>query len=145
MNQHLLHEEEEFEEERRLFYVAMTRARHQLQILSVANKHNMLFNRSVFVKDVHQILYPKSATESLPQPKRTASGRSISELKSMNLTTSVDLKAYQIGVLIHLQRFGDGTIIDLEGEIATIQFEHEQKRISLRITVENGNVSLKSS
>ena len=145
LNQHLLHEEEEFEEERRLFYVAMTRARHQLQILSVANKHNMLFNRSVFVKDVHQILYPKSATESLPQPKRTASGRSISELKSMNLTTSVDLKAYQIGVLIHHQRFGDGTIIDLEGEIATIQFEHEQKRISLRITVENGNVSLKSS
>lgn len=145
LNQHLLHQEEEFEEERRLFYVAMTRARHQLQILSVANKHNMLFNRSVFVKDVHQILYPKSATESLPQPKRTASGRSISELKSMNLTTAVDLKAYQVGVLIHHQRFGDGTIIDLEGEIATIQFEHEQKRISLRITVENGNVSLKSS
>ena len=145
LNQHLLHEEEEFEEERRLFYVAMTRARHQLQILSVANKHNILFNRSVFVKDVHQILYPKSATESLPQPKRTASGRSISELKSMNLTTAVDLKAYQVGVLIHHQRFGDGTIIDLEGEIATIQFEHEQKRISLRITVENGNVSLKSS
>ena len=145
LNQHLLHEEEEFEEERRLFYVAMTRARHQLQILSVANKHNMLFNRSVFVKDVHQILYPKSATESLPQPKRTASGRSISELKSMNLTTSVDLKAYQIGVLIHHQRFGDGTIIDLDGETATIQFEHEQKRISLRITVENGNVTLKSS
>lgn len=145
LNQHLLHEEEEFEEERRLFYVAMTRARHQLQILSVANKHNMLFNRSVFVKDVHQILHPKSATESSPQPKRTASGRSISELKSMNLTTSVDLKAYQVGVLIHHQRFGDGTIIDLEGEIATIQFEHEQKRISLRITVENGNVTLKSS
>ncbi len=63
----------------------------------------------------------------------------------MNLTTAVDLKAYQVGVLIHHQRFGDGTIIDLEGEIATIQFEHEQKRISLRITVENGNVSLKSS
>ena len=145
LNQHLLHEEEEFEEERRLFYVAMTRARHQLQILSVANKHNILFNRSVFVKDVHQILYPKSATESLPQPKRTASGRSISELKSMNLTTAVDLKAYQVGVLIHHQRFGDGTIIDLDGETATIQFEHEQKRISLRITVENGNVSLKSS
>ena len=145
LNQHLLHEEEEFEEERRLFYVAMTRARHQLQILSVANKHNMIFNRSVFVKDVHQILHPKSATESSPQPKRTASGRSISELKSMNLTTAVDLKAYQVGVLIHHQRFGDGTIIDLEGEIATIQFEHEQKRISLRITVENGNVSLKSS
>ena len=145
LNQHLLHEEEEFEEERRLFYVAMTRARHQLQILSVANKHNMLFNRSVFVKDVHQILHPKSATESSPQPKRTASGRSISELKSMNLTTAVDLKAYQVGVLIHHQRFGDGTIIDLEGEIATIKFEHEQKRISLRITVENGNVSLKSS
>lgn len=145
LNQHLLHEEEEFEEERRLFYVAMTRARNQLQILSVANKHNMLFNRSVFVKDVHQILYPKSATEASPQPKRTTSGRSISELKSMNLITSVDLKAYQIGALIHHQRFGDGTIIDLDGETATIQFDGEQKRISLRITVENGNVTLKSS
>ena len=105
----------------------------------------MLFNRSIFVKDVHQILNPHRSTESSPAVKRTTSGRTISELKSLALTSSVDLSAYQLGVSIHHLRFGDGTIIDLEGEIATIQFEHEQKRISLRITVKNGNVTLKSS
>ena len=145
LSHHLLQEDEEFEEERRLFYVAMTRARMRLEIISVANKHNMLFNRSIFVKDVHQILNPHRSTESSPAVKRTTSGRTISELKSLALTSSVDLSAYQLGVSIHHLRFGDGTIIDLEGEIATIQFEHEQKRISLRITVKNGNVTLKSS
>lgn len=145
LSHHLLQEEEAFEEERRLFYVAMTRARIRLEIISVANKHNMKFNRSLFVKDVHHILTPHPSTQLSPPIKRTTSGRSISELKSLALISSVDLSAYQRGTLIHHLRFGDGMIIDLEGEIATIQFEHEQKRISLRITVGNGNVILKSS
>ena len=76
----------------------MTRARFNLEILSVANKHNMLFNRSAFVKDVHHILNPKAESTMASQTKRTSSGRSISELKSMNLSTSVDLSPYQIGV-----------------------------------------------
>lgn len=145
LTNHLLKEDEEFEEERRLFYVAMTRARFNLEILSVANKHNMLFNRSVFVKDVHHILNPEAESTIPSQTKRTSSGRSISELKSMNISTSVDLSPYQIGVNIHHQRFGDGLIIEREGEIATIQFEDEQRRISLRITVENGNLTIKSA
>ena len=132
------------EDERRLFYVAMTRARTRLEIISVANKHNLLFNRSIFVKDVHQMLAPQSH-DSSPRVKKTTSGRSISELKSLVLTASVDLSPYQIGTFIHHLRFGDGEIINLEGEIATIQFADEQKRISLRITTEHGNVRLKSS
>ncbi|WP_195454633.1 hypothetical protein [Turicibacter sanguinis] len=47
--------------------------------------------------------------------------------------------------MINHKRFGTGTIIEKEGEIATIQFENETKRISLRITVLNGNVELVSS
>ena len=144
LSHHLLQKDEEFEEERRLFYVAMTRARTRLEIMSVANKHNLLFNRSIFVKDVHQILDPQS-NDSSPRVKKTTSGRSISELKSLALTASVDLSPYQVGTFIHHLRFGDGEIINLEGEIATIQFADEQKRISLRITTENGNVRLKSS
>lgn len=145
LNHHLLKEEEEFEEERRLFYVAMTRARYHLEIMSVANKHNMLFNRSIFVKDVQQILNPKTEPEASIHPKRTSSGRSIAELKSASLTSSVDLTPFQIGSEIHHQRFGDGTILHLDAETATIQFADEQRRISLRITVENGNLSLKKS
>ena len=34
LSHHLLQEDEEFEEERRLFYVAMTRARMRLEIIS---------------------------------------------------------------------------------------------------------------
>ncbi|MDE5978129.1 MAG: ATP-dependent helicase [Turicibacter sp.] len=146
LTKHLTQEDAEFEEERRLFYVAMTRAKQQLQILSVANKHHMIFNRSIFVKDVQRIIHPNaipSDIESTSKPKRTTSGRSISELKSLSLTTSVDLSHYHIGDLIHHQRFGEGTILQLEGEIATIQFENTIKRISLRITVENGNLTLK--
>lgn len=148
LNQHLLNEEEELEEERRLFYVAMTRARHQLHLLSVASKHNMIFNRSIFIKEVQSILNPALKKEGhLPTAsKRTLSGRKIDELKSLPGST-IDLSPYPVGTIITHRQFGDGTIIAREGEIATIQFHatKDEKRISLKITVANGNVTLKSS
>lgn len=134
-----------YEEERRLFYVAMTRAKEQLTLLSVAKKHNLLFSRSNFYKEVSKILNPIDE-EPKPVSSRLSHGKKIEELKRGLITSeSADLTPFKEGSVINHKRFGTGTIIEKEGEIVTIQFENETKRISLRITVLNGNVELVSS
>lgn len=146
LTQHLLKDDAEFEEERRLFYVAMTRARHQLYLLSISSKHNMIFDRSIFIKEVHKILNPNPQFQSNESTKRTLSGKKINDLKILP-GSLVNLDDYTVGTLISHQQFGDGIITDREGEIATIQFHSskQEKRISLKITVSNGNLTLKSS
>lgn len=136
---------ENYEEERRLFYVAMTRAKEQLTLLSVAKKHNLLFSRSNFYKEVSQIVNPV-AEEPTSSTTRLSHGKKIEDLKNRLLSSEfVDLTAFKKGSTLTHQRFGTGVILEKEGEIATVQFETEIKRISLRITVLNGNVELIST
>lgn len=137
---------ETYEEERRLFYVAMTRAKEKLILLSVAKKHNLLFSRSNFYKEVSQIIHPiKDEIKSTSISNRLTHGKGVEELKKGLISSeSVDLTPFKIGSKIQHQRFGNGTILEINGEIGTIQFEKETKRISLRITVLNGNLKLLS-
>lgn len=130
-----------YEEERRLFYVAMTRAKSQLELISVASKHQLLFTRSDFFVEVSKLNPGCETTSSLTPTERKRP--SIHQLKEgLILKDSVDLSPYQIGTVIEHKLFGIGTILQREGEIATIEFLHETKRISLRITASNGNLSL---
>lgn len=130
-----------YEEERRLFYVAMTRAKSHLELISVASKHQVLFTRSDFFLEVSKLNPGCEMIPSLAQPDKKRP--SIHQLKEgLILKDNIDLSSFQIGTQIEHKLFGLGEIIEREGEIASIQFEHEQKRISLRITVSNGNLSL---
>lgn len=51
------------EEERRLFYVAMTRARKELYLLSPINKSGIPMPRSIFVNEVQKLIYKSTAQE----------------------------------------------------------------------------------
>ncbi len=124
-----------YEEERRLFYVAMTRARVQLELLAVDFKYGMPFAPSEFLVQVHQLVHPKAPSK----PKRLS--KHLAELKHA-LLSDLDLTPFEVGTVISHTIFGQGTITALSGEIATIDFESETKRISLRITLENGTLSL---
>ena len=102
-------------------------------------------SRSNFYKEVSKILNPIDE-EPKPVSSRLSHGKKIEELKRGLITSeSADLTPFKEGSVINHKRFGTGTIIEKEGEIATIQFENETKRISLRITVLTGNVELVSS
>jgi len=125
----------EYEEERRLFYVAMTRAKYQLEILSVASKYNLLFNRSNFFKDANEIVNPRPASKS---SESSLTRPSIQVLKQIS---PINLDDYPIDTKIHHQKFGPGKILDLEGEVATIQFDDEIRRISLKIALNNGSLA----
>lgn len=120
---------EEYEEERRLFYVAMTRAREKLEILGSANRYFMDFSRSDFFKEARQAA---GAKEMAPVA---------APLKKVPLASLMDAPNYEDygkGAQIKHARFGIGTVLERDGEIATISFADETRRISLRITLEKG-------
>ncbi len=108
-----LAEPEELEEERRLCYVAITRAKQQLYILYTQN-------RTIFG---HQ--------------KPTIVSRFIDEmaLKAKKITTKVksanniDHKAtYQVGEKVISQKYGPGIIVEISDKVLTIAFKHEIKK-----------------
>ena len=116
-----------YEEERRLFYVAFTRAKRHIELLSVEFNDSITFSPSDFLVELQQLTTPQALTQ--PKTRHAPLQRT--------LLTSLDLSDYQPKTHVHHLMFGDGTIQHVEGEIATIAFQDDTRRISLRITLEN--------
>ncbi|HAX73001.1 MAG TPA: hypothetical protein DCY20_05705 [Firmicutes bacterium] len=129
----------QYEEEARLFYVAMTRARKRCEMMSVGFKHNTAFTPSNFFQVVDEIVNPTQQTDDTKNTKKLS--RPVSQLKN-SLLSDIDLTPFIVGSSVMHKKFGEGEIIALEGEIATIKFSDNHKRISLRITLQNETLSL---
>jgi len=125
----------EYEEERRLFYVAMTRARHQLEILGSANRYAMNFSRSDFFKE---------AKAAAKVPETLLETKILKAHSPLLKNPDAEYADYRAGNFVTHQRFGTGRILEREGEIATISFADETRRISLRITLEKGVLQLEA-
>ena len=114
---------QQLEEERRLFYVAMTRARHQLEILCCRDRSCTFANQ----------LFPEEAPrEARPVPK-----------PSQKPKPTVDTEAFSVGVLVRHRQFGRGLLCSREGDIALVRFDSgEVKRLSLNTALRSGVLRL---
>lgn len=148
----------ELEEERRLFYVGMTRARKELKLLTVSLKHNERIEASMFVKEVDRILNPNSIGNilaALNQKKTSARSqrtpailkeetkkvRETGEEKSMKASPS----PFQVNTYINHKKYGRGKIVALNGDDASIEFENGQLRqFRLNVCVEKNIITLSS-
>ena len=113
------------EEERRLFYVGMTRAKKELVLLTAKNINDQEVIESQFVGEVHEILCP---------------GRSQAGEKAVSLTTFKVEK----GADIRHKAFGIGriTIADVEGDLLEVNFRKlGLKQFSLKVCLEGKLVS----
>ncbi|MDO4517294.1 MAG: ATP-dependent helicase [Bacillota bacterium] len=109
-------EAESFEEERRLFYVGMTRARDHLAIFRFKKPGLM----STFAADV----FPQTKE---PEKKKGRVGP-----KSAKAAPKVDSAPYIPGTRVSHRVFGPGKLVHRQGDIATILFDSgEEKRFSL--------------
>ena len=114
-----LFEQAELEEERRLAYVAITRARKQIFLtyakerLLYGNVHNNPASR--FVADI-----PDELVEHLA--RHTDSGGRLS-IKPKGTTTTAG--QFQPGKKVLHQQFGEGTVIARSGDVVTIAFVRE--------------------
>ena len=108
-----MNSEEEMEEERRLAYVAITRARKKLYIIN--SRSRLLYGKvssnvpSRFISEIGDDLLDQEKKESIFNKK----------IIKEEMITNNDLKP---GDLIKHDKYGNGVVLNIEGKIATISF-----------------------
>lgn len=115
------------EEERRLFYVGVTRARRQLDIFSYEIEFGKNRELSSFIKTFFAVDNEK---KTIPKP-----------VLSQNKQPSSDLSAqYVTGVVVKHRKFGSGVIIQCENDFISVKFFRNSaiKKLSLSICLANG-------
>ena len=105
-----------FEEERRLFYVGMTRARQALWLMRFSDGHLV----STFVQEV------------------------MAQLPSAAIAASQ--ADFPVGAFVHHQRFGSGVITARKSDVVTIAFEDGQvKKFLLSVSLQENQLTLRRS
>lgn len=142
---------EELEEERRLFYVAVTRAMEQVYLSFATTRFRWgqitHGEPSRFITEIDPAFLEPIQASARPTPEaktKLAQQYRIpahAKLKHMQTATAassnVDVNAFSIGQTVMHNRFGKGEILDLDGPVdgkmATIRFEaHGEKRLLLK-------------
>jgi DNA helicase-2/ATP-dependent DNA helicase PcrA len=151
----------ELEEERRLFYVAITRAEKQATLSYALNRYKWgnleRCSPSRFLREVDQkfLNYPQTGGKPFPSNSSPAVKASFYEdshsdakndkFKKIRQTdpssgvpfTGSDPSQFSVGSIVEHERFGKGTIISIEGQppntTATVNFEKDgSKKLLLR-------------
>lgn len=130
------------EEDRRLFYVGATRARHQLELLCYESK----FGEPAAVGHtfIDQLLgEDPTKIDPAPAPKQARTRRPAYEGGSSSAQVSAWIKDYIPGTTVVHTKFGRGEIVSLSGDIAVIQFDdHGSKKLALSFALQKGLIHL---
>ncbi|MBP1309153.1 DNA helicase-2/ATP-dependent DNA helicase PcrA [Paenibacillus sp. 1182] len=124
---------DEMEEAVRLFYVGMTRARTDLELISYKRKDGESVQESSFVKDVKQIMFPDkgSKKKNVNQAKKIASSDLPNAFKN--------IEDVIIGSKVKHATFGLGSIVNVDHQIISIRFERiGMKNLSAKLCIEKG-------
>lgn len=142
-----------FCEEVRLFYVGVTRAKRELEFISVGKK-NSRHNRRPVSQFVRIFLGEKA-----PEAERgkstggVISGKTAAQSKGFGIfdvsivrkaeQKDVDCSAYTPGTAVIHQGFGEGVILDIKKDMATIDFERcGRKKLNIKVCVTNKIIQL---
>ena len=127
-------EDVDTEEERRLFYVGMTRARDELAIFT--------FSQPGFASTFSAPLFPEAAPKArsmTPAPKRSIDRGATLPSRP----TADDFVEYAEGSFVLHKSFGAGAILRRQEDIVTIRFENgAEKRLSLAAALQSTAMKL---
>ena len=121
---------EAYEEERRLFYVGMTRAREELSIIT--------FRKAGLESSFSREIFPpkKKVPEAPAKPMQRGGGgerRDVAALAQRCIP----------GAAVRHRAFGDGTLVSRTGDIAIIAFDSgEVKKLSVTTALRGGQLKL---
>lgn len=108
------------EEETRLMYVAITRARNNLYLINPIKRNNKKCNPSLFVQKLYKITYKDSSYKN-------------TTVETESLIKSVSLEE---GTIIEHNSFGIGKILNINKDILTISFRNGLiKNLSYKLCV----------
>ena len=119
-----------YEEERRLFYVGMTRAKQELAVVT--------FRRNTLSSSFSQELFPKKDLRRSPLPPKAPS-------LPAPVQAAVQTQDYLPGSRLLHRSFGPGTLTGRTGDIATVTFDSGAvKKLSLSTALRSGQLCLSS-
>jgi DNA helicase-2/ATP-dependent DNA helicase PcrA len=125
----------DMEEAVRLFYVGMTRAKQQLELLSYKRRDGENVRESQFVTAVRDIQDPPKEI-----PNKLA-GRITHEVKAvvpLNPNAIRDPEQFVVGKIVMHRVFGTGELVRVDGDSLEIRFASTVKRLSVNICIEMG-------
>lgn len=128
-------ETEGMEEAVRLFYVGMTRAKQELELLTYKTRDGEPVKPSQFVADVRNIQNPPVEIQSKKALKTSARVR---QAIPLNPNAIIDRDRFVVGRKVRHVKFGNGEIILIVGDSVEIRFPSETKRLSINICMEMG-------
>ena len=119
---------EAYEEERRLFYVAMTRAKEELFLFRFRRSDlGSTFARDLFpdkTRRLRQAVTPRPKGGGKPAPPPLP-----------------DLALFDAGAPVTHRAFGRGEVVSRQGDIATILFQEKgEKKVSLSVALRQGQL-----
>lgn len=122
-----------YEEERRLFYVGMTRAREELQIVTFRKVGlESAFSREIFP--------PKAAPKGMPV---TSAAKPVTVRRAEENRIAAQAKDYIPGARVVHKTFGHGTLVSRSGDIAIIALDDgEVKKIAVSTALRSRQMGL---
>ncbi|RFB18877.1 ATP-dependent helicase [Bacillus sp. HNG] len=127
------------EEAVRLFYVGMTRAEQELELLTYKKQNGKEVSQSRFVANVKNIVStPVKVQTSEPKKKL----KTEKPMVPYNPDAIIKAEDIQEGMTIKHRVFGQGTVVSINGEKIEIQFQKVRKALLLETCLEMGLLEL---
>ena len=128
----------QYEEERRLYYVGVTRAKNKLNIFTFPGENTF----------TDELLGKKNPTDVSMRPAKTTARVSLKDTSTSYVKTSKKkvtqsqyeefLQALSATDTVKHKKYGIGSIEELDGDQITIQFEQKKGTFSVRFLLEQG-------
>lgn len=117
------------EEARRLFYVGITRAKEQLELLSYRSDEGKNKEDSRFVNEIRGLLLkPKELKAQIDSGQVSAATKAAVPINPNGIRSSKEIK---VGMVVKHRVFGQGEIISREGQEIHIQFDKMIRKLDL--------------
>lgn len=123
-----------YEEERRLFYVAMTRAKNELYVFTFKSEKNSNFSNELFYAKPSRDTKVKKAEATNPSPK----GYGFKDIYSKEKTEELKMN-FEQGIIVRHRTYGKGVIVMRNDDKIEVSFDNGKSMpMSLDFVVRKG-------
>lgn len=128
-----------FEEEARLFYVGITRAKKELVLISSDQLYGQFIKKSRFVNDLqYKINHQHNDKKTQVVQNQMNNPNKYGKIGNKDK----ELKEYDVNVYIIHNMFGRGTIINMIGNSAEVRFENRTIKLDLKKCIQNNIIRI---